>query len=573
MLRRLILICLFSSSLQAQFDNLVTTDDGSTLLFQSTWRLAGSNDTNLLKIFRWDANGFNLIFSPTNPGLAEPPYESPPFLSGNGRISGYVVYAGCSGTVCSTRKPTLVLNGAAVPAGFLPSAEIQVSQNGRFLAAGTTVVDLTNGKATDVGPGDIPAVRGLGNTGGLLTLTPIQQFIVHSEVLKLSSKPGVVIVTAPVVLATAMSAAENRVVYEIWSDGAATHDQLWSYDVGTGQSAKLAEIPLNSSVGFSRFQPSLSNDGSRLLFRRPRSDGGWEAVAQDFSAGTATVIAQILPSSSNMVITGDGKSAWVHRIDGKLVRVALDSLQATEVPGRHAWISLHEGAPVPGSYHHLYGGGFAADATSGPPSDLAVDLQGVSVPLLSAKPGELDVQIPWQVLPSPQFPSVPVTLHSSSSPFESVVQLDLETAAPTFERTGMPMDGQRDIIVAHQDFHALVTMADPAAPGEIVHAYMTGLGEVQPAPPTGSAPAALSNASIRPLCWVQPPARPPETAAVAFAGLAPGTIGMYQVDIAIPADLAAAPVTLSCVDQFSPTGVIGDFGTLFIAGTQPRPSH
>ena len=82
-----------------------------------------------------------------------------------------------------------------------------------------------------------------------------------------------------------MSAAENRVVYEIWSDGAATNDQLWSYDVGTGQSTKLVEIPLNSAVGFSRFQPSISNDGSRLLFRRQRSDGGWEAVVQDFSAG------------------------------------------------------------------------------------------------------------------------------------------------------------------------------------------------------------------------------------------------------------------------------------------------
>ncbi len=565
MVRSFILIGLFSLSLQAQFDNLATTDDGSTLLFQSTWRLAGSNDTNLLKIFRWDATGFSQIFSPPNPGLAEPPYESPPFLSGDGKISGYVVYAGCSGAACSSQKPLLVLNGATAPAGISPTAGMQVSHNARLLAAGTTVVDLSTGKATDVAPGDLPAGRGLGNNGGLLTMTLIQQFIIHSAVLKLSSKPGVVIVTAPIVLGAAMSAAENRVVYEIWSDGAATNDQLWSYDVGTGQSTKLAEIPLHSGLGFSRFQPSLSNDGSRLLFRRPRSDGGWEAVVQDFSAGSATVIAQILPSSSNMAITGNGKSAWVHRVDGKLVRVAIDSLQATEVPGRHAWISLHEGAPVPGSYHHLYGGGFAVDATSGPAPDLAVDLEGVSVPLVSANAGELDVQIPWQVLPSSQFPAVPMTLHNSSSPFESVVPLDLETAAPAFERTGMPMDGEREIIVAHQDFHGVVTMADPAAPGEIVHAYMTGLGQVEPTPPTGSAPTALSNVSIRPLCWVQPPGRPQETAGVTFAGLAPGMIGMYQVDIAIPADLAAGLVTLSCVDQFSSIGVAGDFGTLFIA--------
>jgi uncharacterized protein (TIGR03437 family) len=555
---------LFCLSLRAQFDNMVTTDDGSALMFQSSWRLAGSNDTNLLKIFRWDANGFSLVFSPPNPGLAQPPYEGPPFLSGDGKISGYVVYPGCS-AACSSQKPTLILNGATAPAGISPAAGIQMSHNGRFLAAGTTVVDLTTGMATDVAPGEIPAGRGLGNNGGLLTLTLIQQFIVHSASLKLSSKPGVVIVTAPVVLGAAMSAAENRVVYEIWSDGAATHDQLWLYDVGTGQSTKLVEIPLNSGVGYSRFQPSISNDGSRLLYRRQRSDGVWEAVVQDFTAGSTTVLAQILPSSSNMVITGDGKSAWLHRADGKLVRVAIDSVQFTEVPGRHPWISLHEGAPVPGSYHHLFGGGFSVDATSGPPPDLAVNLEGVAVPLVAANVGELDVQIPWQVLPSSQFPAFPMTLHSSSSPFESMVQLDLETAAPTFERTGTPMDGQREIIVAHQDFHGVVTTADPATPGEVVHAYMTGLGEVQPTPATGSAPTAISNVTILPLCWVQPPARPQETVAVAFAGLAAGMLGIYQVDIAIPTDIAAGQVTLSCVDQFPAVGVIGDTGTLYIA--------
>jgi hypothetical protein len=101
------------------------------------------------------------------------------------------------------------------------------------------VVDLTSGKATDVAPGDIPAARGLGNNGGLLTMTLIQQFIIHSATLKLSSKRGVVIVTAPIVLGTAMSAAENRVVYEIWSDGAATRDQLWSYDERASQPSWL----------------------------------------------------------------------------------------------------------------------------------------------------------------------------------------------------------------------------------------------------------------------------------------------------------------------------------------------
>jgi hypothetical protein len=63
------------------------------------------------------------------------------------------------------------LNGATAPAGISTAVPYQVSRNGRFLASGTTVVDLTTGTATQVSPGDVAAGGGLGNNGGLLTLT------------------------------------------------------------------------------------------------------------------------------------------------------------------------------------------------------------------------------------------------------------------------------------------------------------------------------------------------------------------------------------------------------------------
>ena len=70
-----------SLPLCAQFDNLVTTDDGSTLLFQSQWRLAGSGDGNLSKIYRWDSHGFTTVFSPVNPGLISPPFATSPVIT------------------------------------------------------------------------------------------------------------------------------------------------------------------------------------------------------------------------------------------------------------------------------------------------------------------------------------------------------------------------------------------------------------------------------------------------------------------------------------------------------------
>jgi uncharacterized protein (TIGR03437 family) len=214
---------------------------------------------------------------------------------------------------------------------------------------------------------------------------------------------------------------------------------------------------------------------------------------------------------------------------------------------------------VPGSYHHLYGGGFAPDDTSGPATGISVSLAGEPFPVLWATTRELDVQIPWF---GPQPGQYVLTLQSASSPFVSVLPMDLQTFAPTFERTGMPTDSQRVLIIAHQDFHGVVTTSDPAAPGETIHAYMTGLGGVQPLPPTGSPPMGLANVSERPVCWVATPSKTPEPAPVMFAGLAPGMVGIYQVDISLPGDLSAGSPMLTCVVEVPGYGVNGDFGSI-----------
>jgi uncharacterized protein (TIGR03437 family) len=564
MIRITFFLAFFCLGLHAQFDSLQTTDDGSVLLFGSAWHLAGTDDSGSSRIFRWDATRFSQVSKPSTGQFLSPSFTSAPFLSGDGKISGYSVVAGCS-TGCPSLKPTLVLNGAAAPASLTPSINAFLSRNGRYLASGNTVADLSTG-ATQNLPSGLPVGGryGIGNNGTVLMYIVHQVFIISSMDLTLSTKPGLVIVNAPVVLNAVISAAENRVVYEIWGDTAAVRDQLWSYDVASGQATKLADIPLGTNLGISQFQPSISNDGSRLLYRRPRAGGGFEVVLLDFNTGATTTLAQILPSASNLVISGDGRSAWVHRVDGKLVRIAIDTSQVSEIPGRHAWMAQQAGGLVAGSYHHLYGGGFAPDDTSGPVGDITVDLTGAPFPIVGAGTRELDVQIPWNGPSSGQFP---LTLHSSSSPFESVLALDAEIFAPTFERTGMPTDPRRDIIVAHEDFHGVVTTADPAIPGEIVHVYMTGLGGTQPTPPTGSPTPFLAQANIRPVCSVAPQLENSHPAAVTFAGLAPGMIGIYQVDISIPTDVPPGDNLLSCADQVPGLGIAGDLGSLPIGKT------
>jgi len=573
MIRNLMASALLSAAflslpLCAQFDNLVTTDDGSTLLFQSQWRLAGSGDGNLSKIYRWDSHGFATVFSPVNPGLISPPFATSPVITGDGTISGYLKYAGCSGSACSNTSYVPVLSGATLPSSIAPAASLQISRNGRYLAAGNTVLDRNTGTLQVVTAGGsggntplpVGGRFGIGNNGGLLYLVLHQAFIVSTVDLVLSDRPATTVVNSSVVYTAVVSAAENRVVYEISGNTSLIGRQLWSYDMNSGQSTKLEDFDFGTSIGVSQYQPTISNDGMRLVYRRKNpTSHAWEAVVHDYAAGTTTVLGQILASQGNFTITGDGKSAWIHGSDARLVRIAIDTLAATDAGGRHAWVSQREGAAVFGSYNHLFGG-FPTGSGSGLPADLSVDLSGLACPLLNASTQELDIEIPWEISPG----NFTLTLRNSSSVFESVLAVDVVDLAPTFERSGLPFDSNQPVIVVHQDFLSLVTQGNPVVAGETVHFYMTGLGEVQPRPATGRTSVPLPVASQRPLCSLVSVFPQSEIIApVLFAGIAPGMIGIYQMDVTIPQGYPPSLATLECFDQ-SNSGLTGDYTTMNI---------
>jgi uncharacterized protein (TIGR03437 family) len=573
MIRNLMAPALLSTAflslpLCAQFDNLVTTDDGSTLLFQSQWRLAGSGDGNLSKIYRWDSHGFTTVFSPVNPGLISPPFATSPVISGDGAISGYLKYPGCSGSACSNTSYVPVLSGATLPSSIAPAISLQISRNGRYLAFGNTVLDRNTATlqvVTAGGFGGIPPLPvggrfGIGNNGGLLYLVLHQAFIVSTVDLVLSDRPATTIVNSSVVYTAVVSAAENRVVYEISGNTSLIGRQLWSYDMNSGQSTKLEDFDFGTSIGVTQYQPTISNDGMRLVYRRKNpASQAWEAVVLDYAAGTTTVLGQILAGGGNFTITGDGKSAWIHGSDGQLVRIAIDTLAVTDAGGRHAWVSQRAGAAVFGSYNHLFGG-FPTGSGSGLPADLSVDLSGLACPLLNASTQELDIEIPWEISPG----NFTLTLRNSASPFESVLAVDVVDLAPAFERSGLPFDSNQPVIVVHQDFLSLVTQGNPVVAGETVHFYMTGLGDVQPRPVTGRTSITLPVARQVPFCSLVSVFPQSETIApVLFAGIAPGMIGIYQLDVTIPQGYPPSLATLECFDQ-SNSGLTGDSTTMTI---------
>ena len=139
--------------------------------------------------------------------------------------------------------------------------------------------------------------------------------------------------------------------------------------------------------------------------------------------------------------------------------------------------------------------------------------------------------------------------------FEGALQVRMGRRAPRFFKD----NGQigQPLVLAHQDFRAAVTSENPAHPGEIVHAYATGLGPVTPEAVTG-VPAPLDKLfRLTDPFDCQTDSRPME---VLFAGLAPGMIGIYQVSIRLPDSLPVGTLYLSC--GFSPQrDVVGSIPT------------
>ena len=101
MIRALFLLPFLCLGLHAQFDSLLTTDDGNVLLFDSAWHLAGTSDAGVSRIFRWDAKAFTQFSQPSTGVFLSPTYVINPLLSGDGKISGYTIVPGCSGAACS----------------------------------------------------------------------------------------------------------------------------------------------------------------------------------------------------------------------------------------------------------------------------------------------------------------------------------------------------------------------------------------------------------------------------------------------------------------------------------------
>jgi uncharacterized protein (TIGR03437 family) len=194
---------------------------------------------------------------------------------------------------------------------------------------------------------------------------------------------------------------------------------------------------------------------------------------------------------------------------------------------------------APGSIASLYGAnlsGIMSIADAAPPlpqvlGGAALTLANSNLPLFFVSPTQVNFQLPWIAVSRPtQLP-----LKISQGPFSTTVTVTIAPYAPALFTTNSQGSGQAFAVMTGTESLAAPNGASPgsrpARANELVSLYCTGLGNVRNQPAAGevslSDPLATTLASPAMTVGGVP-------ANISFSGLAPGFVGLYQVDFQIP---------------------------------------
>jgi uncharacterized protein (TIGR03437 family) len=229
----------------------------------------------------------------------------------------------------------------------------------------------------------------------------------------------------------------------------------------------------------------------------------------------------------------------------------IDTTAQSPAPALQAVVgaaSFRPEAVAPGGLVSLFGAGLASGVLRAGaiplPSvlfDAVVTFNGVPAPLLYVSPNQINAQVPFEVAPGPATVSV--------VRWGQIANLTVTVAAAGPGIFTSNAQGTGPGAILHAGDLSPVSDASPAHPGEALAIYCTGLGLL-------GAPVTTGNA---------PPLPPPDTvlrptvrvaglpAAVTYSGAAPLYVGLYQVNIVVPADTPAGTqplvLTINGVDS------------------------
>ncbi len=201
---------------------------------------------------------------------------------------------------------------------------------------------------------------------------------------------------------------------------------------------------------------------------------------------------------------------------------------------------------APGSLFSVFGNELASRAAPATGSPLPTSLEdatlrvnGVLAPLYYVSPNQVNAQVPWELAGQSQATLVVANGTEVADP-QTVLLAPFGPGLFMFLATGTL--GQGAIL---DTLARLVDGANPAREGSVLQIYATGLGAVT-VPQTNGMPA--PGGSTIATTTVPTVTIGGRSAAVSFSGLAPGFVGLYQVNVTVPAGVLpgrSVPVVLT----------------------------
>ncbi len=540
---RYALVAALSLPLAAQFASLAVTDDGR-LYFSTQLRhepLAPSDGRS--KIFRFENGAFALH------GDAGPRAESVPsffdlqaiwpVVSGDGSITGYGVSRPCMSGSCGLAglpRTTFRFRGAPIPDQL--TDYVALSRNGAYLAVAANA--FNGARIINTGTGaviELPRERRL--PANLFAISNGGSFIAFEFTpcaTRGNGEAGRLLLyaldpkTEPLEIASCANDARlspdaRFIALERW-----TGERLEL--VLTGGKGEDPRVLASAASSTYRFRSAFANDGAMIWIEAAR-------VMQLVPGGEPQVLFD--RPAREAVLSGDGQTAWIVSNAGELLRITTSSriVETIAPPTPVHYTDTLTGSP--GSVAHL-------DSLSNL-AGVEVSSEGVSFPVTKATEFRTSVQIPWE-FPAVERP-VPMLIRGPGNPFfRSIAFTPFSRSAVRFERDIRPPAYSNQLQAAHQDFRGVVTSRDPAVAGETIHIFARDMGPVDKPLRTGeAAPIAEPARVTTPMaCYLlHHDSGRFEGLVVPFAGLSGGSVGVYQIDVTIPANWPAGPSVVSCV--------------------------
>ena len=287
-------------------------------------------------------------------------------------------------------------------------------------------------------------------------------------------------------------------------------------------SSNLPDIPVNV-VLVDATRPDRVYLGTDIGVFQLGLDGQWNALTQGLPNTVVLGLSQNA-TTGLLVAATHGRGAFGLAFGGA-------AATAPRITTMLNSAGFENNPPAPGMITALFGFNLSEVSTQSFTFPLPTDVLGASVivngipaPLFFVSPTQISFQMPFEVTGD----WAAVLLRAVNG--EASLRVRLNAASP-----GIFQDGSG--VSLYHGNGSRVSIASPARGGEQVVLLASGLGPVSPSLPSGlPAPSSpLSKTSALPIVRVAG-----QNAEVAFSGLAPGTVGLYQINFVIPSGLSGA---------------------------------